>query len=341
MIDKFKIDISWSAIFKVVVVGFLVYCIFYFSQLLFWIFLALIISFLFNPLIDLIEKRKISRPISALLVYSAFLGIIVLLFWLVVPPMISEISLLGNNFSFYLDDIVKFLQENGFGNVDNVHNIITSSQEQVFGIIQNTISVAKNLFGGIFSLITIFSLAVFLSIEKEFPIKFIKMFTFKKETEKKIVNSFEESQRQVVGYFNAKIVASTFIAISTAIFCYLFGIKYAILLGIISGFLNIIPMIGPILSCLLIAFFAMFNSWTLVLVVVIFSIILQQVESNLLVPVLTKKIIGIPVTLVLIAVLIGAKVGGVLGAIFIIPVVGIIYTFILSYSEKQKAKIRK
>lgn len=337
MNEKYKVDISWTSLFRVVMVGFLIFCAFYFSQLLLWIFLALIISFLFNPVIDLVEKYKLSRPIATILVYAIFIAIVVALFWAILPSMISEVAALGGNLSYYANIIIEFLQENGFANIENVKTIISSSQEQIVGIISNTINIAKDFLSGIFALVTIFSLAIFLSIERDFPIKIIKMFTFKKDTEKAVINSFEESNRQVVGYFNAKIVASSFVAIATVLFCYLFGIKYAILLGIVSGVLNIIPIIGPIISCLLIAFFAVFNSWTIVLIVIIFSIVLQQIESNLLVPILTKKIISIPVTLVLIAVLIGAKIGGVLGAIFIIPVVGIIYTFISNYSEKRKA----
>jgi predicted PurR-regulated permease PerM len=337
MIEKYKVDISWTSLYRVVIVGFLIFCAFYFSQLLLWIFLALIISFLFNPVIDLVEKYKIVKPFSTILVYGIFIALVVVLFWAILPDAISEIAALGNNLSFYANNIITFLQENGFTNIENVKTIVSSSQEQILNLISNTINVAKDFLSGFFAVLTIFSLAIFLSIERDFPVKIIKMLTFKKETEKAVINSFEESRRQVVGYFNAKIVASTFVAISTALFCYLFGIKYAIILGILSGILNIIPIIGPVISCLLLAFFAVFNSWTVVVIVIVFSIVLQQIESNVLVPILTKKIIGIPTTLVLIAVLIGARVGGVLGAIFIIPVVGIIYTFISNYSEKRKA----
>lgn len=337
---RINIDISWLSLFRIVIVALLIFGIFYFNQILLWLFFALVISFLFNPLIDKLEEKKISRSIAALLVYSVFIAFIALLFFVMLPPLVTELAELTSNTSIYVNDISKFLDSKGFS-FANLNTIVTTSQQQIFGFLGNVFSIATNIVGQLFAIITIFTLAIFLSIEKEFPLKFVKMFTFSKKTEDAVASSFEESQRQVVGYFDAKIVASIFVGIATIIFCYFAGIEYGVTFGVIATVLNIIPIIGPIISCLLIAFFALFNSWVLALIVVIFCIVLQQVESNVLVPILTKKIIGIPTVLVLLAVLIGAKLGGVMGAIFIIPLVGIVYQFVSTYSEKQKQRVRK
>lgn len=339
-IEKIQFDITWSSLFKILALGLVIFCLFYFSKIWLWLLLALIISFLFNPLIDILEKKRISRPFAATLVYFVFLILLFLFVYLAFPPLINELVSFVDNFSVYVNDILKFLTENGLAESENIKNLLLSSKDEILSLVQNTISFAGNVMGEVFAIITIFMLALFLSIEKDFPLNFLKMFAFKKETENLVVSSFNESRRQVVGYFNAKIVASIFVAVATTIFCSLMDIKYGVSLGIISGVLNIVPMIGPILSCLLIAFFAFFDSWLKVAIVVVFCILLQQIESNLLVPILTKKIIGIPIVLVLLAILIGAKIGGVLGAIFIIPVVGIIYEFIRTYLEKRKKEVR-
>ena len=148
----------------------------------------------------------------------------------------------------------------------------------------------------IFAFITIFTLALFLSIEKQFPINFVRIFAIKKESEEKVLSAFNESQRQVIGYFNAKLIASIFIFITTLIFLSITNVKYALSLSIISGVFNIIPIIGPV--------------------------------------------IWIPTVLVLVSVLIGAKLGGIFGAIFIIPVAGIIYEFIQKYFKEKKERAR-
>ncbi|MDD4358832.1 MAG: AI-2E family transporter [Candidatus Pacebacteria bacterium] len=334
-----KIDITWRAIIRVFVFSLFVFSLFYFSQILLWVFLALIISLLFNPIIDAIEKKKISRPIAGALVYGFFVGIIILVILSIFPPLIQEMGSLANSISYYTGEFINILDVNGF-NITNIGNVITIFEEHIMSFAQNTIAFAGGVIEQIFAFVTVFTIALFLSIEKEFPINFIKIFTVKEETEKKVLNTFNESQRQVIGYFNAKLVASIFVAIATAIFLSIIHTKYALLLGIISGIFNIIPIMGPVLSCLLIVFFAAFDSWIKALVVIAFCIILQQIESNLLVPILTKKIIGIPTVLVLVSVLIGAKLGGIMGAIFIIPVAGIAYEFTQKYFEKKKERVR-
>jgi len=334
-----KIDITWRSIIRVFVVSLFVFSLFYFSQIILWIFFALIVSLLFNPIIDVIEKKKVSRALAATLVYGLFIAVIIWVILSIFPPLIQEIGALTSNLSFYANEFLNFFKQNGF-DISNLGNLITVFQEHIMGLAQNTITFAGGILEQIFAFITIFTIALFLSIEKEFPINFIKIFTIKEETEKKVLSSFNDSQKQVIGYFNAKLVASIFVTILTVVFLSIINVKYALSLGIISGIFNIIPLIGPVLSCLLIVFFAAFDSWVKALVVVAFCIVLQQIESNLLVPILTKKIIGIPTVLVLVSVLIGAKIGGIMGAIFIIPVVGIAYEFTQKYFERKKERIR-
>lgn len=335
-----KIDITWRALFKIF--AFLIFAVslFLFKQIILWIFLALVISFLFNPIIDAIERKKVSRAVAALIVYGVFIAVVIWTIVSIFPPLISEITNLSSNFSFYFDRFNVFLESNGFM-ISDFKNIIDLFKEQLFSIAENAIAFAGSIMGQLFAFVTIFTLAIFLSVEKDFPVNFAKIFTIKEETEKRVLSSFEESKRQVVGYFNAKIVASIFVVIATLIFLSIIHVKYALSLSLISGICNIIPIIGPIISCVLIMFFAVFDSWVKALIVLIFCIIIQQIESNLLVPILTKKIIGIPTVLVLVSVLIGAKLGGVFGAIFIIPIAGIIYEFIQQYFKDKKEKVRK
>ena len=329
-----KIDITWRALFKIF--AFLIFAVslFLFKQIILWIFLALVISFLFNPTIDAIERKKVSRAVAALIVYGVFIALVIWTIVSIFPPLISEITNLSSNFSFYFDRFNVFLESNGLM-ISDFKNIIDLFKEQLFNIAENAIAFAGSVMGQLFAFMTIFTLAIFLSIEKDFPVNFAKIFTIKEETEKRVLSSFEESKRQVVGYFNAKIVASIFVVIGTLIFLSIIHVKYALSLSLISGICNIIPIIGPIISCVLIMFFAVFDSWVKALIVLIFCIIIQQIESNVLMPVLTNKINGLPVSLVLISVLIGGALWGIMGAILAIPVAGILFEGLRDYLKSK------
>ena len=335
-----KIDITWRALFRVFVFFLFVISLFLFKKIILWIFLALILSFLFNPVIDLIERKKVSRIVATLSVYGVFILIIILTLISIFPPLIKEITNLSINFPIYFEQFNTFLSSKGLV-ISDFSNIVNLFKEQILGIAENAILFIKNIMGHFFALVTILTLAIFLSIEKEFPINFVRMFAIKEEAEDKVLSTFSESQRQVVGYFNAKILSSIFIGIGTLIFLSVAHIKYAVSLSLIAGISNIIPIIGPIFATILIMFFAVFDSWAKALLALVFFTVIQQIEGNVLIPILTKKIVGIPPVLVLISVLIGATLGGVVGAIFIIPVVGIIYEFTERYFRDKKEKVRK
>ncbi len=331
-----KIDITWRSLFRVFVFSLFVLSLFLFKKIILWLFLALVISFLFNPMIDVIERKKVSRGLSTIIVYGVFLILVALIFFSIFPPLIKEISNLSVNFPLYFEHIKVFLESHGV-EIKDFNNMINIFKEQFLGIIV----FAKNIVENVFAFVTILTLAIFLSIEKEFPINFARVFAIKEETEKKVLSSFTESQRQVVGYFNAKIVSSIFIGVGTLIFLSIFKIRYAVSLSLIAFVSNIIPIIGPIIACILMMFFAAFDSGLKAILVLVFFTIIQQIEGNVLIPILTKRMIGIPPVLVLVSVLVGATLGGVLGAIFIIPIAGILYEFTLRYFEDKKEKVRR
>jgi predicted PurR-regulated permease PerM len=118
----------------------------------------------------------------------------------------------------------------------------------------------------------------------------------------------------------------------------MFGVKYAFVLALISGFMNFIPYIGPwITSILLIVIIAVSSGdWMTVFYVLIAVTLIQEVENKLLTPLLMKKMTDIPPVLVLVSLLLGAKIFGFLGIIFAVPIFGIIYEFVKEFLEKRK-----
>jgi predicted PurR-regulated permease PerM len=116
----------------------------------------------------------------------------------------------------------------------------------------------------------------------------------------------------------------------------LFNINYASSLSLFAGVTNIIPILGPILAGAIITILAFLDYWPKALFILIAFILIQQIEGNLLSPILTKKFIGLPPVLVLLAVLMGGKLWGILGAILAIPLAGIIYEFLRDFLKKRK-----
>jgi len=100
--------------------------------------------------------------------------------------------------------------------------------------------------------------------------------------------------------------------------------------------MDIVPVLGPIFSGLIIITLTVLSSPAKAFLILIALILIQQIEGNVITPILTKKMVGLPAILVLTALLIGGKLWGILGAILTIPLVGVIYEFLRDYLQKRK-----
>lgn len=328
-----KIDISWQTIFKIVFVILLFYTIFLLKSIIGWVVLGLVISILVNPLVDFL---KINRVASSVIVYFILLLLLGLFIFIIVPPLIIEIQSFSNVFGDYFKEIPVFLSQIGLDySPKGFYDLGAQFNETLIKISSNIFNIFAGLFGSIFAGITVFTLALFFSIEKLDIIKGIKMITPKK-FEEQVLDRWERSQKHVVGWFGSRIISSIFIGVATFVFCVILDIKFALIWGLLAGVLNIIPMIGPIVAGVLVALFVLFDSLPKAILITVFSVIIQQIESHVLMPILTKKINGLPISLVLISILIGGVLWGIMGAILAIPVAGILFESARDYFKSKK-----
>jgi len=116
---------------------------------------------------------------------------------------------------------------------------------------------------------------------------------------------------------------------------YLIGVPYALILGIFAGVLEIIPYVGPIISAVPGVILGFLISPTVGFLAILVYLISQQLESNLIVPQVMKKAVGLNPVTTIVALLVGARLGGVLGAIISIPVATAISLFINDLMEKK------
>jgi len=116
----------------------------------------------------------------------------------------------------------------------------------------------------------------------------------------------------------------------------LFDVRYPISLAFAAGLLNFIPIVGPVVTGIFIFAIVSLDSPLMAVFVVAAFTLIQQIENNILTPALTRKFVGISPALVLFALAIGGKLWGIMGALLVIPLVGILAEFLHDFLEKQK-----
>jgi len=331
------LDISWKTIMKVFVGIFVFYLIYLAKDIALWVFFGLSISILLEPAINFLRKMWIPKMISIVLIYFSIFGLLGLMIYLMAPTFIVELKQFSNYLPDYFDKISPLLR--GLG-IDIAQNFSDLTGSLVGGLEQGSkgiVNAVISFFGGLASTVVILTIAFFLSLEEKGPERFLA-FVSPRRYQEQIVLFFEKAQTKVAGWFGARIIACVFVGIASFIIFYIFDIKNAFLLALMAGILNFIPYIGPLITAILLIVFAMVStgSWLITLYILLAFWAVQTIENSLLTPFLMKKMIDLPPVLVLISLLLGAKLFGFLGTIFIVPVAGIMYEFIKGILQKQK-----
>lgn len=329
------LDISWGTIFKIGIAVVLFYFIYLLKDILIWFVFALIISVLFNPAIDFLQRKKVPRSLAVIFVYISSFGILGFSIYQIVPLFISEIQQFLQFFPQYFENIASPLKDLGIDAFQSVEEFNVSLSSILESIRADIFSVFFIIFGGIFSTFFIFSVAIFLSLEEGGMEKVIKILTPKKY-EAYTLDLWVRCQNKVSGWFGARILSSIFVGLATYLALRLFEAEYAISLAFFAGVTNIVTILGPILAGVVITILVAFQSWTKAIFILAAFFLIQQIEGNIITPILTKRFIGLPPVLVLISVIIGAKLWGVLGAILAIPIIGILFEFSKDFLKKRK-----
>ncbi len=330
------LDISWQTIIKVFVAGFVLYILFLARDIVVWFFFALIISLLLDPAINFLRRLYFPKILAVVLIYLSIFGSLGLTIYLMAPIFIFEINQFYQNIPDYFQKLSPILESLGIDVVKNFQDLTTnliSGLQESSGSIVKAISV---FFGGIASTILIFAFAFYISLEDKGLEKVLALLVPKKY-EEYISTIFERAQYKVSGWFGARILACIFVGVLSFTVFFLLGVKYAFTLALISGLLNFVPFIGPLITGIVaFLFVGVSNSWVLAIYIIIALYLIQATENTFITPLLMKKFLDLPPVLVLISLLVGGTIFGILGMIFVVPVFGIIYEFLKEFLEKRK-----
>ena len=259
-----------------------------------------------------------------------------LIIYISAPVFISEINQFAQNIPDYIEKVNPLLTNLGLDLKQNFQDITTDLVSALQESSKSIFKAVSIFFGGIASTILIFVFAFYISLEDKGPEKFLALLAPKKY-EQAVISLFEKSQLKVSRWFGARILSCAFVGVLSFFIFFLFSIKYAFMLALISGVLTFIPFIGPLITgVLVILFVGASNSWTLAIYIILALTVIQEIENKIFTPMIIKKFLDLPPILVLIAILIGGKIFGILGIIFVVPVFGIIYEFLKEFLEKRK-----
>ena len=335
MTEEKTLDLSWDTVFKIALTVVAFYILFQIKDIVVWFIFALVISILFNPIIELLKKFRIPGTIATSIVYISMFLILSILLYSVVIILISEIEQMSQVLPYYFQEASPFFRDVGIHAFEDLELFVEEIKSSLRELSSALFAVSFSFFGGVMTSFFVLTMAFFLSLEGKIVERGMVLI-FPKKYENYAFNLWKKCQKKVSSWFFTRVISAMFVGIVTYISCLILGINYPLSLGLIAGGMNFIPYIGPLVSAVLIfAVTAIDGVGKALFILTIFGII-QAIEGIVITPVLSHKFIGLSPVIVIMALAIGGTLWGFLGALLAIPLAGILFEFLKEFLEKKK-----
>jgi len=332
--DVLKIEISHRTIIFTVLFLISIYGIYLIKDIIFILFIAILLTTAFNPLVTFLEKYRIPRGLGIWIVYILFFGSLIAAISAIVPPLIDEtIALLSQipfeNFTKYISSLEINLQD-----IQIIANQLTS--------IPKALRVITSAFGVAVVIITLLAMTFYLLIErKQLHTHLVWMFG-NDGAEARAEKFVREIEHRVGTWIRGQLTLMFLIGLATYTGLRLLNIDYALPLAILAGLLEIIPNIGPTVSAIpaIIVAYITFSLPMAVAVTALYFLV-QQIECNFLTPKIMQKIIGLNPVVTILILLTGFRLGGIGLAALSIPLfllIRVIFQELYSHSTLVKKK---
>ncbi|MBQ1363702.1 MAG: AI-2E family transporter [Oscillospiraceae bacterium] len=336
---------------------------------------GLVICYLLSPLMRFLEERvflplgkrlyrknkkggagKFARVMSILFSEIVLLLLIAALVYLIIPQILSSVQMLVQNSGTYADNVSKWLDGllknypeldsyvgGLFGNINaNVGNWLeTRLLPQLGSLITSVSSGVYGFARSIYNLIIGIIVSVYLLADKEgflAAVKRLSYAVFSVETADKLRQGLNFVDKTFMGFLSGKILDSLIIGIICYIVCSILKMPYTLLVSVIIGVTNIIPFFGPLIGAIPSALIILMVDPSKCLIFVIFIIILQQIDGNIIGPRILGSSTGINGFWVMFAIILGSGLFGFWGMLLGVPVFVVIYTVIQNLIIKKLKK---
>jgi predicted PurR-regulated permease PerM len=311
-----------------------------------WIMIAVFLALALNPAVEFFERKGLRRGLAAGTVFLLALAAIGLLGFLVIPPLVSQVRDFIEAVPDFIDELTAgrgplgFLQED-YEIVDRVRAAI---EEQgaggVLGVAAPAQAIAASVVTAVVGIVTIIFLTFFMLLEGRRSVaRFLVLLPESARPRWERVGG--DIYRTVGGFVSGNLLISLIAGTVSVIVLFVLGSEYAVALGVIVAIFDLIPLAGATIAAVIVSTVAFIElDWAKGVIVAVFFLVYQQLENHVLQPVIYGRTVQLSPLAVLIAVLIGAELAGVLGALAAIPVAGTlqaVFRELLRYRSESAA----
>ena len=312
--------------------------------ILIWIFVAIFLALALNPAVEGLQRRGVARRGLAvgIAIVVAILAIAALAAT-IIPIIVNQVNDFVDAVPGYVEDLTAGRGRLGFLEreyqiTERVRDAIAEGgASKLLGFSGTALAVTKGVVTAVVATVTIAFLTFFMLLEG--PAWVERFYGLLPEAQQPRIRRIGyEIYRTIGGYVTGNLAISLIAGVvSTAVLLAL-GVPYAVALGLLVAILDLIPLAGATIAAILVTTVAFLDSTTSGVILLIFFILYQQLENHVLQPLVYGRTVQLSPLAVLIAVLIGAELAGVVGALAAIPVAGAIQVILVDWIAHRRAR---
>lgn len=301
---------------------------------------AIIVASAIEPAIEWLKDRRVPRILGVVIIYLALAAIFFFGIYLIIPLLFDELRNVSLAYPAIEQQLSLAFEKIGLPyllgpNVDDLLKVPTEYLGNLGGGIFN---FASAIFGGIFSFLLIIIFSFYIATQEKGIEGFLRLLT-PVAHEPYIIDLWERSQRKLGRWLRAQLLLGAIVGVLIFFGLTFLGVRHALFFAALAAIFEIIPVVGPILAAVPAAAAAFLDSSLLGVLVIALYVVVQQLESHIIVPVVMRKAVGLSPLVVVLALLVGAKIGGIFGILLSVPITTIIAEFVNDFDKKKRALI--
>lgn len=307
------------------------------------IYVSVLLAIGFAPIVRAIERqpelhlgaRRLPRWVAILVVYLVIVGLLTIAGFLVIPPLVEQARELWGRLPRLLDTAQTFLVDRGILSHritlgEAVRNTPGSSGRAVGGVA----TALTRVFTGIFAFITLLILTFYLLVDSSNIFAgFARLFP--RDERRRVLEVSGKISTKLSAWLSGQLILAGTIGATAAVGLYLLGVPYFYVLALIAAIGELVPLVGPILSAGPAILAGLSVSPKTALFVAIFWVVQQQIENHLLVPKVMQRQVGVSPVVVIAALLVGAAVLGIVGALLAVPTAAILQVILQEILDER------
>lgn len=341
--NRTVLEISTGSIFRAIVLVLFFVFLYALQDVLIVFLFGLIIASAISPFANWLDQKGFPRLWGVLLLFLIVLGLFGLIASLVIPSISADIDQLVTTLPVVFEKVSTSLEDVQQGApayldfVSEIQNILSGLSSYLQQSSQSVVGLVVGIFGGIISFIAVLVISFYLSVTKKGIESFLESVVPEKY-EAYVKDLWKRSERKVGLWLQGQLLLALIVGLVVYVGLSLMGIKFALILGLLAFAFEIVPVVGPVLAAIPAVILAFLQDPVMGLWVIVFYVIVQQLENHILVPVVMGRTVGLNPVVVIIALLVGGQLAGIAGMILSIPVATVIVEVIDDLAKKKELR---